>query len=274
MTRSITSGHKPETPLQKDLRLSGRPGKRVLRKILIAAIWLSVWYAAYGIVQQQILIVSPDQVLFRLATLIGTGDFWTSTLSSLVRIVIGFALAVALGVVVAVLATLSAFLHDLFNPVIRIIRATPVTSIIILMLIWLNTDSVPVFAAFLMVFPIVFENVFKGIQNASPNLLEMARVFRLKKSAVLKSVYIPSVMPYFIAACNIGIGMAWKAGIAAEILGVPLHSIGSELYRAKIYLETIDVFVWTAVVIILSVVLEKVFMDLLKKAGKKYNVQA
>ena len=269
MTRSIISDRNDP----KKLRLLRDPKKRFLRRILIAAIWIAVWYAAYSIVRQEILIVSPDQVLFRLITLFGEGEFWTSTLASLLRIVTGFLMAAAIGCVVAVLAAMSPFVYDLLNPVIRIIRATPVTSFIILALIWLRTDSVPVFASFLMVFPIVWENVYKGIQNASPQLLDMAGVFRLKKATVFKRIYIPSVMPYFIAACNISIGMAWKAGIAAEILGVPLHSIGTQLYQAKIYLETIDVFTWTAVVIILSVVLEKVFIDLLKKAGEKYNVK-
>jgi len=251
----------------------GDPKKRITRRLLIAAIWIAVWYAAYSIVRQEILIVSPGQVLVRLITLFGEGEFWWSTFSSLLRIVTGFLLATAVGCAVAVLAYISPFLYDLANPMIRIIRATPVTSFIILALIWLKTDSVPVFASFLMVFPIIWENVYKGIQSANPDLLDMAKVFRLKKGTVLKRIYIPSVMPYFIAACNISIGMAWKAGIAAEILGVPIHSIGTRLYQAKIYLETLDVFTWTAVVIILSVVLEKAFIDLLKKAGEKYNVR-
>jgi NitT/TauT family transport system permease protein len=187
--------------------------------------------------------------------------------------VLGFLLAVLAGAVVAVLATMSSFVYDLFYPVIRVIRATPVSSFIILALIWLSTSSVPIFASFLMVFPIVWENVYKGIQNTSGKLLEMAKVFRFAPAKTLKRIYIPSVMPYFVAACNIGIGLAWKAGIAAEVLGVPRHSIGTELYSAKIYLETADVFAWTAVVIILSFILEKVFILLLRRAGQKYNVR-
>jgi len=249
------------------------PKHPVLRKILVAAIWIGIWYAVSSIVNQEILIVSPDQVLIRLGTLALQGDFWSATGLSLARIVLGFLLAIGFGSLLAVLCFLSSFMYDLFYPIIRIIRATPVASFIILALIWLNTDSVPVFASFLMVFPIVWENVFKGIENTSPNLLEMGRVFGLKKSTVFQRIYVPSVMPYFIAACNSGVGLAWKAGIAAEILGVPLHSIGSELYRAKIYLETIDVFVWTTVVIILSIVLEKVFLKLLKNAGSRYSMQ-
>ncbi len=257
MMRSITS---------RDERF-----RNVLRKALIAAIWLSLWYALYAVVGQEILFVSPVRVFTRLFELAGQGAFWVSTLASLFRIVLGFLLAVALGVAVAVLATVSAFVHDLFYPVIRVIRATPVASFIILALIWLSEGTVPVFTAFLMVFPIVWENVFKGVQNTSRKLLDMAKVFRFTRVQKLKRIYIPSVMPYFVAACNIGIGLAWKAGIAAEVLGIPKNSIGKQLYSAKIYLETPDVFAWTAVVILLSFVLEKGFLLLLRKRRQKYN---
>jgi NitT/TauT family transport system permease protein len=210
-------------------------------------------------------------VLFRLVSLLGEGEFWTSTFSSLIRIVAGFLLATAAGCAVAVLAAVSPFLYDLMSPVIRIIRATPVTSFIILALIWLRTDSVPVFAAFLMVFPIVWENVYKGIQNTSPQLKEMAGIFRLSRGVVFKRIYVPSVMPYFIAACNISIGMAWKAGIAAEVIGRPKNAIGTSINDAKLYLETINLFAWTAVVIIVSILAEAVFVRIFKRFINKYS---
>ncbi len=277
MTRFTTPGSSPARSHPKSAKslqgpLAKTPRQKAARIILVAAIWIAVWYLAWAIIKQDILIASPVQVASRLAELVTQANFWVVTFSSLLRIVFGFLLAVAVGCVLAVLCFLSSFLYDLFSPVIRIIRATPVASFIILALIWLNTDNVPVFASFLMVFPIVWENVYQGIRGTDKNLLDMARAFRLKKASVFKNIYVPSVMPYFVAACNIGIGMAWKAGIAAEILGVPLHSIGTELYRAKIYLETVDVFAWTAVVIVLSVVIEKVFIGLLKRAGDKYGV--
>ena len=253
---------------------TGRPeSRRILRKIIVACIWLLFWYALYCIVQQEILIVSPLRTLTRMVELAFEGEFWLYTLSSLARIVVGFLLGVAAGCVLAVLARVSTFCYDLFYPIIRIVRATPVASFIILALIWLKSGLVPTFAAFLMVLPLVWENIFNGIGNTDPKLLEMARIFRFRPSKTIKRIYIPSVMPYFIAACKNGIGLAWKAGIAAEVLGVPKFSIGTELYNAKIYLETADVFAWTAVVILLSFMLEKAFILLLRRAGKKYNVQ-
>ncbi len=247
--------------------------RRILRKTAVAAIWLMVWYTLYIIVKQEILIVSPVRVLTRLFELMGEGGFWLSMGTSLLRIVAGFLAAVTAGTVIAILSALSSFVRDLFLPVIRIVRAMPVASFIILALIWLNTGGVPVFTAFLMVFPVVWGNIYEGIRNTDHKLLEMAKVFRFPRRKVFSRIYVPSVMPYFIAACNNGIGLAWKAGIAAEVLGVPKNSIGTALYSAKIYLETADVFAWTAVVILLSFMLEKGFTLLLKRAGQKYNVR-
>lgn len=246
--------------------------KKVARKTGIAIIWLAVWYLLYCLIQQEILVVSPAQMLSRLFEMSLESKFWIAVLSSLARILIGFLLAMFLGIIVAILTSISEFIRDLFYPIISIIRATPVASFIILALIWLNTTTVPIFTSFLMVFPLITENLFKGIQNTDHKLLEMADVFRFSKRQKATRIYIPSVMPYFIAACNNGVGLAWKAGIAAEVLGVPKHSIGTQLYSSKIYLETADVFAWTAVVILLSFLIEKVFNLLLRRAGKKYNV--
>jgi len=145
--------------------------RRILRKTAVAAIWLMVWYALYIIVKQEILIVSPVRVLTRLFELMGEGGFWLSMGTSLLRIAAGFLAAVAAGTVIAILSALSSFVRDLFLPVIRIVRAMPVASFIILALIWLNTGGVPVFTAFLMVFPVVWGNIYEGIRNTDHKLL-------------------------------------------------------------------------------------------------------
>jgi NitT/TauT family transport system permease protein len=158
---------------------------------------------------------------------------------------------------------------------LNVIKATPVASFIILALIWLKSYRISAFIAFLMVLPMVWANVSEGIKNTDIKLIEMTKVFKIPKSRVLKAVYIPSVMPYFVTACNVGIGFAWKAGIAAEIIGLSKDTIGRNLYDAKIYLETVDIFAWTVVVIILSLLFEKGFAKainfLFKKAGVMYD---
>lgn len=243
-----------------------------LRRVLVAGVWLSIWVLLYRLVGQDVLLASPAQVIHTLARLVVTSEFWLSVGNSLLRVLMGFLLAVAVGSGLAVFTSFVPAARAFLVPAISIIKATPVASFIILALIWLHSDRVSIFIAFLMVLPIIWTNVAQGIAKTDQDLLEMARVFRFSRLKTLRFIYLPSVMPYFMAACMTGMGFAWKAGIAAEVLGVPRQSIGEHLYHAKIYLETSELFAWTAVVVVLSVLVEYVLVNLIRRIGQKYNV--
>lgn len=235
--------------------------------------WLAIWQGVYRLVHQEILLVSPDTVFTRLLQLVQEGSFWQSALYSLLRITAGFLLAVAAGVGLSLLTTFIPFCYDFFKPILQIIKATPVASFIILALVWIKTDRVSTFTAFLMVLPFIWANVSEGLRSTDRKLLEMAKVYRFGRWKTLRNIYLPSVMPYFLAAFTTSIGLAWKAGIAAEVISIPRHSIGTELYHSKIYLETADLFAWTVVVILLSVLLEKIFVILLGRINRKWVYQ-
>ena len=252
-------------------RFEGRAA-RWLRKLLAALFWLAVWQILYLVVKQEILIVSPARAFQRLAELTGEPDFWRAALGSMLRIVSGFLLGMGLGTVLAVLTCASRILYDLFYPVISIVKATPVASFILLALVWIASPYVPVFTAFLMVMPVVWGNVSNGIAKTDRNLLQMAHVYRFGALKTARRVYLPSIMPYFTAACTTGMGLAWKAGVAAEVLANTKRSIGGNIYNAKIYIETADLFAWTAVVIVISVFLEKLMVKLMRAVGQKYNL--
>lgn len=225
-------------------------------KFAVAVFWLCVWQLIYIAVGQEILVVSPVLVFQRLCELAGTPDFWLTAVASLGRILEGFLIGTLVGTVLAVLCHCFQVCLALFRPFIQVMRATPVASFIILALVWMRSELVPVFSAVVIVVPILWENVLEGLRKTDGNLLQMAGMFRFGFPKTVRRVYLPSVLPYFTAACTAGMGLAWKAGVAAEVLAsVPL-SIGNQIYNAKIYLETEDLFAWTAVVILLSVLLE------------------
>lgn len=239
---------------------------RLFRTLTMALVWLGIWQIAYWLVHQDLLLASPAQVLLRLATLIQERPFWQATGASLGRIAAGFLLGVLAGSLLAVLTVRLRWLHDFFYPLISIVRATPVSSFIILALIWMSSSRVVVFIVFLMVLPIIWGNVTEGLRKADPDLLEMGWLFRLTRLQRLRWIYVPSVLPFFVSAASTSLGLGWKAGIAAEVLSTPGPSLGKHLYESKIYLETQDLFTYTLVVILLSLLLEKVFLRLLKSA--------
>ncbi|GEL93966.1 nitrate ABC transporter permease [Cellulomonas composti] len=231
--------------------------------MLVVAFWLVVWQVAAVLVGQRILLPSPVEVLTRLGELVVTPEFWTTVATSMVRIVAGLLLGTALGTLTAALAARSRTVDALVTPLLGAVRAAPVVSFIILVLIWVDTVRLSVVVSTLMVLPVVHTAVLTGLRHRDVALLEMTTVFGVPWQRRLAAVDVPAVLPFFAAACRVGVGLAWKSGIAAEVIGLPAGTIGERLYDAKLLLESADVFAWTLVVIALSLTLERLVAALL-----------
>lgn len=247
--------------------------KKTLKKVGIAVavltFWVIVWYVIALKVDQELLVSTPLAVAQVLWRLVCDVDFWKSVALSLLRVTEGFVSGVAVGTLAAAVSFLCRPAGHLIRPLLTVIKATPVASFIVLALVWIKTDNVPVFISFLMVTPIVWANVLQGLNSAPHRMKEVCRVFGFSKLKTLRYLYLPSVKPYFTAALNSAVGLAWKAGIAAEVLCRPEFSVGGAIWRAKITLETADVFAWTAVVVILSLILEELLGAVLRRGGKR-----
>ncbi|PHV70859.1 nitrate ABC transporter permease [Sporanaerobium hydrogeniformans] len=248
---------------------STTPNKKKGYFLLSSFIWLFVWHLASIVIGKDILLVSPLVVLKTLFLLIKEVAFWTTISFSFTRIVGGFFLALLVGVSLAVLSSQFIFIRFLLNPLTAVISSTPIVSFIILALIWIPTRNLSLFIAFLMVLPIIYTNTLQGILNTDQKLLEMAEVFRIPLYRKIIYIYLPQVMPFFVSACSVGLGLCWKSGIAAEVIGLPTHSIGERLYEAKIYLSTSELFAWTFVIILISILFEKLFIYFLKKISER-----
>lgn len=227
------------------------------------AFWLAVWQLGAMALHQSILLVSPIQVLVRLAQLAVTLTFWQAIAYSLCRIVLGFLAGIVLGTVLAALAARFRRAEELLAPAMLAVRSIPVASFIILALILFSSRNLAVLIAFLMVLPILYSSVLEGIRAADPQLLEMAQLFRIPPRRRIRYVYLPQVLPYFRSACGSALGLCWKAGIAAEVIGMPRGSIGERLQQAKVYLDTPDLFAWTLVIVLVSLAFERIFNRLM-----------
>ncbi len=231
----------------------------------MAAAWLVIWQLIHTIVGKEVLIPAPLAVLSRLMELAAEGEFWRHIGLSLLRILAGYLCALLFGGALGILTARSKLLDALLSPAAKIIRATPVASFIILMFVFLSKERIPAVTSFLMVLPVVWSNTYEGIKSTDTKLLEMAKVFRLGRIKTLLRIYLPSIFPFLLAAAKSGMGLAWKAGIAAEVLAPHAIGIGVNLYNAKIYIETVDLFAWTAVIIIISMILEKLLVRLVRR---------
>lgn len=239
--------------------------KSFLTALAVAAFWIFIWYLAALRVGKELLLPSPLSVLNRLLEIIEGKEFYITTAYSLMRVMAGIVLASFIGILLAVLTHFSKIVSALIRPLITVIKATPVASFIILALVWLERGNLPVFISLLMVLPVIWTNLTTGLLQIDTKLLELAKIYKIGILQKIKGIYIPSVIPYFSSALKTSLGLAWKAGIAAEVLAVPFRSIGKELFNSKTYFETADLFAWTVVVIILSLIIEIIFDALLVK---------
>lgn len=234
--------------------------QKIARTVFVLAFWILIWHIVAVAIAKPILISTPYDTLKNLIRLSGEKEFYTIISGSVLRIISGFFWAVVAGTMLGIATGKIRLLDELISPLLSVIKATPVASFIILALFWLTKESIPSFIAFLMVLPIIHGNVSEGIKNTPNELIEMTRIYDVKPLHRLTKLYIPNILPYFVAGFKTSLGLAWKAGVAAEVIALTKNSIGKELYEAKNYLETVDLFTWTLTVIVISMVLEKLLM--------------
>ena len=217
-----------------------------------------------------LLIPSPPEVMHKLGELVVTAPFWRNTGLSLLRITAGLLTGILAGVITAVLTSRSALARALLAPAVRVIRATPVASFILLVLLWTDKNRVPAVISALVVLPIIWESTCAGLRSVDGDLMEFARAYRLTRTDTLLHVVLPAMLEHLSAAVCTAIGLAWKSGIAAEVLCTPLAAIGTEVYHSKLYLDTPALFAWTLVVVVLSMTIERLARRLLlgRKGGR------
>lgn len=229
---------------------------------------LLVWQLASLLVDEKLLLVSPAEVIARLFSLVRGEDFFAVVGFTLTRIALGFFFGLLLGTALALLAGRFRIAEIMLWPYMITVKSVPVASFVVIALIWFKASNLSSLISFLMVLPIIYTNLLDGIRSVDKKMLEMADVFGIPFSRRMKYIWLPAVKPFLISGCRISLGLAWKSGVAAELIGIPDGSVGEALYYSKLFLDTADLFAWTVVIVLLSVVFEKLFLFLLKKLLK------
>ena len=241
--------------------------KRWLQSALAVAFWLCVWQAASAAVASSLILASPLAVLKTLAGLVPSAAFWHTVCQSTARILAGFFLGLAAGLALACLSAAFAFVRVLLHPLVLTVKSVPVASFTVLALFWLrDAANLSMLISFLMVVPVVYAITLEALLSVDAALPEMAKVFRLGAVRTARYIYAPAAAPGVRAACRVGLGLCWKSGVAAEVIGITSGSLGEMLYNAKLLLSAADLFAWTLVIILLSFGFEKLFLAALGRA--------
>lgn len=243
----------------------GPRAKVLLSRAGVLVFYLLLWSLAARVIDQPLLLPAPLDVIQRLLQLLPQAAFYQAVLGTLTRTVLSYLLGVVSAVLLGALCCRFRAADLLISPLLSVVRATPVTSFIVLALVWLSSPRVPVLTGFLMTLPVVYAALTQAVREIDPKLLEMAKLYGFGRTKTLRHVYIPAVLPSVVSSCLAAIGLCWKAVVAAEVIGVPKRAVGSRIYEAKIYLETDSLLAWTLTIILLSVLLEAI----LKKAAAR-----
>jgi len=251
-------------------RSSNRNEKRALAPwvsaLLFVVILLVVWQVVALAVNANYIMPSPAEVAVRAIELIPTPDFWLAVGITALRVFVGFAVGMVLGIGLALLMSAMPRVLQVFSPFIKLLRTTPVVCFILLMLLWIRADNLPVIISALAVLPIAWTNTLEGLKSVDGRYLELAQAFELSGGARLRKILLPAIWPQLASAAGVGMGIAWKSGVTAEVLSLPLWGMGTGIYHAKIGLAAADVFVWTIVIVLISIGIEHALRALARKA--------
>lgn len=241
--------------------------KKILLKTAVIIFWLLIWQTVSLLVNRELLIdiPSPLSTLNAVFLLCQRSLFWESVAGTLIRVITGFFSALFAGMLIAWFSHKNEFVYRLFSPLLRLMRAVPVAAFIFLVFLWVQKDAIPTLIAFLTVLPIVAENLRLSLCAIDKNLIEMAKVMEMKRGQIFRFIIYPSVKPAFTSSVINGLGFAFKAGVAAEVICKSAESLGELLWVGKNNIDYDEVFAVTAVIVFLSVAIEGILKYLLKE---------
>ncbi len=238
--------------------------RKQVKKAVILLFWLAVWQIAAVCIDNRILLVGPVQVFHAFIKQAIQPDFMLIIFHSFARIGLGFFLAFFAGLVLGTVSYRFGIVEEILSPAVQAVKSIPVASFVVLLLIWFGSRRLSFFISFLIVFPNVYVNMIAGLKSADAKLLEMAKIFGIGRIKCFFYIYRPAFMPYLKSCLKISLGMSWKSGVAAEVIGLPSVSLGERLYLSKIYLDTAGLFAWTFTIILVSFLFEKAVLWLIE----------
>ncbi|MEY8416648.1 ABC transporter permease subunit [Tissierella praeacuta] len=224
----------------------------IISKILIIIIWILL----SKFIDNEIIFPTIKSTFVNFIQIIKNPNFITIISYSILRSLIGFIISLFLAIIIGIFSSISKTIYYLMIPIINFLSSVPTMAIIILAIIWLNNELVPIFVGLIMVFPILYETVLKGILNIDKDIIAMAQIYKVDKLTIIKDIYIPSI---FINLSNVSsstLGINLKMVIAGEVLSQPKYAIGSNLQLQKMYLNTSGIFAWIIIILFIAKLFE------------------
>lgn len=242
--------------------------RKYIKTALIVLIWLVIWQVLALIVNNRVLLAGPVETVEALISLGSTSAFYISVGITIVKVLAGFLTGLVLGTILAVLSYRFKAVKEFLAPFVTVIKSIPIVSFIIIALIWAGSSNSSIIVSAIVTFPIFYKNLLEGLLATDPKMTDLAKVFQMKNSRKIRYIFLPALAPHIKSSVSLAIGMAFRGGITAEVVGQPLKSIGNGLYKAKVNLATAEMLAWTLVAVLAAFVIERLFALIVKKVLK------
>lgn len=230
--------------------------RKSISYILSITILFVIWHISYKLENHEVIIPSIGSTFSAMAQIITDNDFLNTIIITIIRTIIGFAISLLLGFILGFIAGLNKNFEYFIKPYILIMRSIPIVAIMLIALIWIQSNNVPILVNFLLCFPIIYEGVLTGVKNTDKSILEFAKVHNISKFTILTDIYLPFAFNHAISGIMNTISISFKTTVSSEILSLPKFGIGSSIYTAKIYLNTAEVFAWLIIVIVITTIFD------------------
>lgn len=246
------------------MNIMQKQAKRV-RQTVIWLVWLIAWQVAAMLVGNEVLFAGPRETLKALARLLAEADFGRILLTSSLKLSIGFVLGLLAGGIFGCLGAKKKWINDVLSPFLSFMKSVPVAAFVVMLLVWWGSKWLSVAIVFIVVFPHIYMAFLEGINQTDTQMLEVAKVFEIPAFNKVFYLYRKALQPFLTNGLKLSLGLSWKSGVAAEVIGTPDYSIGEALYMAKTHLNTAEVFAWIIVILALSTLFEKVGLWLFER---------
>lgn len=244
---------------------------KLQRKYLFISLMILIasWQIIAVIVDKPIIIPTLVETLNAFFEIVSTDWFLVAVYSTVRRMILAFTVTLISAITLGMVAGFYEPFNYLFKPIITTFKAVPTMAVIILAIIWLDSELAPILVSFLVTFPLIYQNVVNGIQNIDPKLIEMVKLYKVGKAKTVKDVYLPSIQSYLMAGISTAVGLNVRIIIAAEVLSQPKISIGTAFQIERANLNTAGVFAWSMIAIIIVGIFEIAIKAVQKAAGAR-----
>jgi NitT/TauT family transport system permease protein len=227
-----------------------------------------LWEVFSRLMGSALIFPGPLPVFKSFLALVRSRVFLESAGRTFLRVCLGLCISAPLGIAAGLIAGLEKRAAAFLGPFFKLVSATPVMAVILIVFLVFNAERTPVFTVFLMVFPVLSANTLEGAASIDPGLREMARVYGFSKKEKLVFLYLPSVVPFILGGLKSALSLSWKVAVAAEVLVQPFRALGTGMQRAKAQLETTELFAWTAATVLAAGLSELLFTLLVRRWKK------